>query len=402
MRKKILLLFPYKFTEFEYYKFEISKLEKKYNFKIVINDLSNILNNKKLNLAWTSKRYQKVLFFRSITEWIHFFNKIKKKNIIIFNFVNNCYNFNSFIIKLYIKLSKKPVFLFQEASIDSIIKKNTSWLLSNIYHHKFNFRVYLFYLNYYFFYFLMSFFKYKKYFTLFSDYRKNINIKKNLIININQHDYSNSLLFTNNNNNNNKKKKYIIYLDSPSPYFTGDTHLIGNKLPEWDTKGWYKDLLHFFDKLENYFDADVIIIPHPKHKSLNKKIKSHNPYFKNRIVNNDSTSLGKLSTNAFFFISRGSTAVAYAVAHNKPVVCISSSNYAYEKNEIKGLLYQAKLLGCKPFDISKLHINEIRKFLKINKSKYCNYKYTYLTTKKGKIEKTPNYKIIGDFISKHI
>ena len=79
MKKIILILYPQKFTHFEYCKYELSQLEKKYNFKIVINDLSNILNNKKLNLAWTSKRYQKVLFFRSITEWIHFFNKIKKK-----------------------------------------------------------------------------------------------------------------------------------------------------------------------------------------------------------------------------------------------------------------------------------------------------------------------------------
>ena len=56
MKKIILFLYPDKFTHFEYFKHELLQLEKKYNFKIMINDLSNILNNKKLNLVWKSKR----------------------------------------------------------------------------------------------------------------------------------------------------------------------------------------------------------------------------------------------------------------------------------------------------------------------------------------------------------
>ena len=84
MKKIILFLYPDKFTHFEYFKYELLQLEKKYNFKIMINDLSNILNNKKLNLVWKSKRYRKALFFRSLMEWIHFFNKIKKKILSFF------------------------------------------------------------------------------------------------------------------------------------------------------------------------------------------------------------------------------------------------------------------------------------------------------------------------------
>ncbi len=59
MRKKILLLFPYRFTEFEYYKYEISKLEKKYNLKVIIHDLSNVVTNKKLNAVWKTKLRKK-------------------------------------------------------------------------------------------------------------------------------------------------------------------------------------------------------------------------------------------------------------------------------------------------------------------------------------------------------
>ena len=149
--------------------------------------------------------------------------------------------------------------------------------------------------------------RYEKTFTFLADYRKNISLKKNSTININQPDYSNSLLFT--NNKKKKKKKYIIYLDSGCPYFTGDAHSTGNKIPSYgwslsDMDAWFKDLTLLFDKLENYFNADVIIIPHPKYKSSNKKIKSFNPYFNNNIVNNDSNALSKLSANALFFYNQ--------------------------------------------------------------------------------------------------
>ena len=63
MKKKVLLLFPYRFTEFNYYKFEISKLEKKFNVKVIIHDLSNIVSNKKLNKEWKTKLEKKTLKF---------------------------------------------------------------------------------------------------------------------------------------------------------------------------------------------------------------------------------------------------------------------------------------------------------------------------------------------------
>ena len=399
MKKTILILYPDRFTHFINFRYELSQLEKKYNFKIVINDLSILLNNKKLNSVWKTKRYKKALIFQSLTQWINFFNKIKKKNIIIINFATHYGCFNNFIIKLLISLSKKPVFLYEESNPDIKVKKNISWLLSSIYHHNFNYKVYFYYIKNYFFHFLMGFFSYEKTYTLLSDYNENFNFKKNSVINVNQPDYSNSLLY---NNHKKSKKKYIIYLDNGGPYFRGDTDLIGNKLPNYDIKGWYNDLLNFFNKLEHYFNAKIIIIPHPKYRTLNKKIKTFNPYYKNKIVNNESTSLSKLSANALFFMSRGSTAVAHAVAHNKPVISVFSSNLAYEKFEIKQFIYQTKLLGTKPFDIIKSDLNEINKFLKINKSKYYEYKYKYLTTKKEKVEKKPNYKIIGNFISNHI
>ena len=149
MRKKILLLFPYRFTEFTYYKFEISKLEKKYNLKVIIHDLSNIINSKKLNAVWKTKLEKKTLKFSSLISWFFYFNKIKKEKIIIFNYIKVS-GLNSFIINLLVKLSKLPVMLYEEPHPFSVPKKNIHFFLSRVKEHGFNYKVYLFSLKLYF------------------------------------------------------------------------------------------------------------------------------------------------------------------------------------------------------------------------------------------------------------
>ena len=46
--KNFLILFPYPFTEFEYYKYEIQQLKKNYKCNVIVHDLSYVLSNKKL------------------------------------------------------------------------------------------------------------------------------------------------------------------------------------------------------------------------------------------------------------------------------------------------------------------------------------------------------------------
>ena len=416
MKKNILFLFPSRFTEFTYYKFEISKLEKEYNLKVIIHDLSNIVSNKKFNSEWKTKLEKKTLKFSSLISWIFYFNKIRKEKIIIFNYVG-ILNLNSFIINLLVRLSKLPVMLY--APIDpfsKIVKKNKYFFLSRFKQHGFNYKVYLFHLKRYFFRFIINFIKYNRVFLFSNSFdKKNYNgiygnKGKNFVkIDFNTYDYSNALLIK-----QKKKKKfiknYIIYLDNGAPYFTGDAHLRGDRLLKCDLKKQYNDLNLFFDKIEKYFSAKIIVIPHPKYKSPNtEKIKSLNPYFNNRIVNNDYDSLAQLSSNCLFFINKMSTALSYAIFYNKPVIHIFSSEYlqasrefqAMLDREFQNILQQSKNVGHKPIDICKFNKKKIMESLTINKSKYKYYKYQYLTPKNKTVEKIPNYKIIGNFIEKH-
>jgi hypothetical protein len=407
VRKKILLLFPYRFTEFTYYKFEISKLEKKYNLKVIIHDLSNIVTSKKLNSAWKTKLEKKTLKFSSLISWFFYFNKIRKEKIIIFNHIKTS-NLNSFIINSLIKLSKLPVMLYEEADPFPIFKKNIHFFFSRIKWHGFNYKIYLFYLKLYFFKLLDSLIKYERIYLLSNIfYKKNYGSlhgskkKKFIKIDFNSWDYSNALSIK---QNKKKKfiKKYIIYIDCPAPYFSGDAYLTGGRIAEGDIKKCYHDLNLFFDKIEKYFNAKVIVIPHPKYKSSNpKKIKSLNPYFNNRIVNNDYDSLAKLSPNCLFFINSVSTALSYAIFHHKPIIHIFSSQQLYQTGLLECIFSQSKNTGKSPIDICKINKKKIMKNLTINKSKYKYYKYQYLTPKNKTVEKIPNYKIIGDFIEKH-
>ena len=79
MKKKLLFIYPYKFTDFEYFKLEIDKY-KKLNYEVLINDLSEIITNKSLNKAWKSKRSRSAIVQNSI---LHFYSFLKKKKKII-------------------------------------------------------------------------------------------------------------------------------------------------------------------------------------------------------------------------------------------------------------------------------------------------------------------------------
>ena len=47
MTKKLVILFPYIFTKFDFYKYEIDKLHKSKDFDLEVHELSEILNKKK-------------------------------------------------------------------------------------------------------------------------------------------------------------------------------------------------------------------------------------------------------------------------------------------------------------------------------------------------------------------
>ena len=393
MKLNLVYLFPYKFTEYSFYKFEISKLSKDKNINPIIHDLSEILGNEKLNSTWRTKIEKRTSKFHTIKQWLKTFDKLKRKKTVIFNFIPS-HNLSGFIINYFVKISKLPIIKYSPVGpYSQPSKKDLRFYIKRLKEHKFNFKLYFFWIKFYFFQFLINRINSGKVFC-FSN--KNIvkNIQNSSIseVEFNTYDYSNALSYK---KEKKKLKKYIIYLDNGAPYFAGDAHLKNDPFIQKDLKKQYNDLNYFLDKLEKYFNAKVIVIPHPKYKSPNtKKIKSLNPFFNKRIVNNDYDALAKLSSNCLFFVNKFSTAMSYAIFFNKPIINIYSSQYFHPREEFESIFHQAKLIGNKPIDICNFNKQIIVQNLKVRPSKYKFYKYNFLTVKNKSVESKENYKLI--------
>lgn len=407
-KKTLLVLAPYRFTGFNYYKLELHYLEKKKNYKIIIHDFSNISSNKQYNAVWKAKKEKRAVKITSLVSWIYEFNKIKKKkNILVYDVLDyGSLNFQVFVVKLFLMFSRLPILKYEvEEVVEWRPKKNLRFFLNKIFQHKFNLKVYFSAIRENFFSALIKLLRFNKIFLMTNKNFNTFEHKENVfLIRCHSSDYSNYLLEKYKNSNNTYKKKYIVYLDNTIPYSAGDNPRDGRKVPKISVEKWYKELNLFFDKLEKLFKAKIIIIPHAKNKIPSLKNKNINPYFNNRLSDNSFNAAAKLIPKSLFVISLGSTALSHAVINYKPIQYIYSSNYAHEWNrrtELKNVLAQANFTGAKPIDITSIKKNFLNSNLKVNKAKYDLYKFKYLTYKSAKPAK-PNYKIFEELMDKSI
>ena len=80
----LIILFPYKFSNFFFKKYQVKDLKKKLKKKLEIHDVSNIIFKKKIKLV-KSERHKSVLVFDKIKEWENYLKQIiqkKKKSLL--------------------------------------------------------------------------------------------------------------------------------------------------------------------------------------------------------------------------------------------------------------------------------------------------------------------------------
>ena len=94
----IIILFPYKFTNFFYKKYQIDDLKKEFRNKIQIHDVSRIISQK-WNKILGEKRNKSVNVFSKISDWEDYLKKTlkKNKNIYVINLLSSN-SFKSFYI----------------------------------------------------------------------------------------------------------------------------------------------------------------------------------------------------------------------------------------------------------------------------------------------------------------
>ena len=395
----LIILFPYKFIKYFFKKYQVSDLKKKFKGKIEIHDMSNIVS-KNYHKAFKGKRYKKALVFNNIPEWeSHLIKKIQREKKI---FVVNLISFESFkSLNIYYLLSKYKINIIEmnSAEVYEFMASNTMYLKVCTFfkYLLFNRARLMLVLKSIFIGKLINFFKFKSiYVTVCGSTAKRLllpkikNAEKTQFVNFHSSDFSNYLLNQKKNNFKNKKN-YIVFLDTKTPAFTGDKLYLQYKI-NYNTKKWYEDLNNFLEKIEKTFNSKVIIVPHPTVREVK------NIYYKKKFkVSKDLDATNKLIPNCKFVISIGATtAVSYCVLYNKPLTFTCNDQMIkYNPIMFSEMKKLSKILSSKIININERFIKD-RINLNVNKKKYLNYKFKYLTSKK--INKINNSEILKKLV----
>ena len=390
MTKKLVILFPYIFTKFDYYKYEIDKLYKSKDFDLEVHDLSEILNKKKFNEAWKVKKkiFKNHIKFDNLYQWTKYILKQDQK-IIIYSFLSLT-NFSSFLIHLVIWKSKY-IFMIQSSEDVATYKDESSFLkqilvkkpnLNQIFFHSKRMLVIL----------LTNFLKFQNIINLYI-YKKDKTFKSenNLDIKIVSDDVSKCLI---DKNTRIKKQNIVAYLDTPSPYYEDDYMESGKvkKIKKKDISKYYYQLKSLFLILKKKYKLKILIIPHPKNKG---KI---NPYFKGLSYDHSVNAAQKNIKKSKLVISKGSTAIAHAIYYKKPVILIYSDILS-DFRLLYDLQAQSKVTDAKIINLSNNLNLQINNIFLINKKKY-NYYRTHYMMNNFKNTVKPNYLIIENLIKK--
>ena len=210
----IIILFPYKFTNFFYKKYQINDLRKEFRNKVEIHDVSRIIS-KKHNITLGEKRNKFASVFSKIPDWENHIKKIfkKKKNIYVINLISSN-SFKSFIIHYLLCKYKIKVLKLDSPEIYAPIQSyNLRLKLISFFKLLFSNLPRLIFVTRNFFYNKLLFFlKFDELYILFSGSKKYLNplklkSKKKKLINFHSSDYSNYLI----NKKKNQKLKILLF-----------------------------------------------------------------------------------------------------------------------------------------------------------------------------------------------
>jgi hypothetical protein len=401
MKKKIIVLFPYKFTDSYFFRFGFDLLQKK-NCEIEIHDLSDLFISKKFQGEWKVESFkEKNLKFKSILSWFYYITKIPTRTCIINLTNNNFSSINSFFIKVILSIKFFLVFTY---NVDEVLiekpKRDSDYIISKIFkEHKYDIIFYFNFIKKIIFFNLNKIVKYKKEIILTNIQKKNQTyIKSRIIKNVHSFDYSNFLRVKRNKNINNK---YFVYLDTGFPYFSGDNFLdksINFNNNQFKIKKFVNNLNYFFHSIEKKFKKRVLIVFHPKFRLLNSKKTIYN-FFKNFKIFNKIDTNEAVRQAYCVLINTITTSTSFAVLNYRPIIFLDSqiSNSLIGINDIRDRKKFLNLLNLKSINLD--HGNSIDKNdIKVDRKAYDKYRFRYLQNSDPNLSNKFNSDIIYDAI----
>lgn len=363
-KKLILVVFPFHFSNDKIQKYELEKFNE-IGYDVIIHDLTEIIYI--IQRPKTENNDNRILKFKDLNDWEKELKSIKTKNyaeIIIYNFLYPCADFNSGILFKKLKILNAKNIGFLNAGTFNVNYSSSfiSFLhLRKIIHHVIlnlkHYRTLLKLKKHGFIYYGFLVGSLSEYRNL---YLSKLKLKTKII---SGHCWDISNLYSKKYASNFEAKGFGVLLDGAGPKFENDEKYLNIKQTLTSEK-WYPRLCLLFDYLESKFNINILI---KGHYSVLHPV---NPdYFGKREVFNDS--LVELIKNSSVVMTRKSTALILAIYFKKPILIVTSNELRKNKSN---KLYQNKIskyLECSLINIDDCHF--LNKITKVKDKKRLNF-----------------------------
>ena len=363
MKKKLIIITKNVFSQNDYQRFKISKINK--DFEVFCVDCSKLFF-KKINTR--NKKINNYFKIKNIFEYFFVINKIKPD--IILDQLGFSFSYKTILLRLYANLKSKCLFYFTGPRKRIPTFSNFDNGLKYFFVNPLKFLIIL--NNFVTKKIFMKINFFNTIFLLSSTYRekmiKNTNAKK--IIYFHSNDYDNYLI--NKKKFKIKKIKFAVFIDENVP--NHDDYQISNFKSPIDEKTYYKLLNNFFTIFEKKFKTKIVIALHPK-----SKFKEMKKNFLNRKIFIGKTQ--ELIFNSKLVLTHCSTSRSYAILYNKPMIYLTSNKISKTWFG-KEIIENCKLTSSHIINLDKINLN-VSNLLKINSKKYKKYKDKFLVHPKA-------------------
>ena len=375
-KKKLIVVWPYRFRDFDWQRFELEQLSQ--HVEVHVHELIDALTPEFAAAYANQSERPEVKRFSSLKDWRREFKKVSKDSV-IFTHVRPI-NLKSVLVCLTLRRANQKTVGFllggavvpgggKNASVTSVSSK-----LKIVYH----------FLRRNLLAIAMPYFVAVA--GTETEQRARRDFSRNTRpIQLGSFDYSQFLRIQ-------KLSDLIsdaaVYLDTGFPGFPRDEVLTGrNEMIA--AKDWYPNLGKFFSFVETTLQYKVDVAIHPKHVG-----RDHSPLFGNRACLGGQTAA--LVAERKLVIATNSTAISFAICFDKPLILvwsdlIESGVDARKKSFIENFAMET---GARIFNIDREYTEqELREALVIDHAKRESYKRKYLTSR---TDNKPNYQVLLD------
>ncbi len=373
-KKKLIVVWPYRFRDFDWQRFELEQLSK--HVEVHVHELIDALTPEFAAAYANQSERPEVKRFSSLKDWRYEFKKISEDSI-IFTHIRPT-NPKSTIVCITLATSKMrvvsfllggPVLPVREVSgvlqkLESLFKKAYHYLRRNL---------------------LTSVMP--DFLAIAGSESERLGKRDfsrgTKLIAMHSFDFESFLGLK----EHPELKNVSVFLDTGFPGFIRDEALTGRRESVSENQ-WYPRLNTFFTAVEKYLGASVEIAMHPKHIG-----RDHSRFFGNRLTVGGKTI--EMVSSSLVVIATNSTAISYAVCFDKPLLLVTCD--AIEKSGQRKRIQianSAQETGARIFNIDREYTErELREALLIDHAKRESYKQKYLTSR---MDDKPNYQVLLD------